>query len=89
MQFQIRLDDSNHVTIDAQLDSGNAGLDEGGPEVVAAVITDKQLSHIQIDDLFDVVAQCFDILTAPAEAPSNPNEDWRDYFRSGKRPPSS
>ena len=86
MQFQIRIDDGNFVTVDASLSNVGQFGGEGVPEVGAAVVTNGKLSDLTQDQLFDVVGQCIDILTAKAADPVQPGPDWRDAFRRGQDP---
>lgn len=85
MQFTFRIDSDNYITYKLSLQNVSNGEFRDGTEVVAAVIADKKLSNIEMDDLLDVAGQLLDHVT-PRHRPTadSPNEDWRDLFRRGE-----
>lgn len=84
MQLKIWIDDDNWLTIDLKLSETRISGSENGPEVIAAFVSDKKLSHIEIDEVFDIAGQAIDHLTAIVDTTPTKNDDWRDKFRRGE-----
>lgn len=79
MQLKIWLDDSNHLTFSLKLSSAVSGGYTDGPEVIAAVVSDSQLSNISEDQLIDLLGQTIDFLTTDQQS-TGPEPDWRTEF---------
>lgn len=82
MQFHIRLNDSNTLTISAQL-SDVPSDNTNGPAVASAVVTNVELSDISTDDFLYTLAESLDIILQPEQEKAAVNEDWREAFRRG------
>lgn len=85
MQFQIRIDDNNHLTIQFSLATAVPGGAEHGPEVASAIITDTELSDITTDDFFDLLGQVVDYFTVDQSPPDKQVADWRAEFLAATR----
>lgn len=75
MQLQFRIDDTNYVTIDLQLQTATLGGPATGPEVLAAVVTDSKLSRLSHDQLLDLVGQVVDYFSRSQEGQKT-SADW-------------
>ena len=85
MQFTIRVDANNHLTVSTILRKSDDPQYADRPELAAATISDKQLSDITENQLFDILGQVIDHFThTDVPAPTGPNEDWRENFRAGQ-----
>lgn len=85
MQFKIWIDENNDFTIDTRILGANDGGLSDDPEVTAALVSESNLTTIDINQAVDVLGQALDHLIAPTVKPG-PSEDWRDKFRKGLDP---
>lgn len=81
MQFQIRINENNYVTINTILQAARSDESTDSPEVTAATITEQKLSDVKLTQLLDVVGQVIDELSAPPPSSEPINDDWRADFR--------
>lgn len=84
MQLQFRIDANNYATFTLKLQSASGQEYGTGPEVIAAVCSDKQLSNIAMDQLLSLVGATLDHVEA-VQQPASPEvtEDWHPGFRRG------
>lgn len=80
MQLKIGLDDNNYITVAIQLQKADDNGPNHGPEIIAATITDTQLSDIGQAELLDIAAQTIGYFEAN-EASQRPAADWAADYR--------
>ncbi len=56
MQLKLWIDDNNQITFDLRLQSSGDNGSQARPELIAAVITDSQLSDIGQDGILDLAS---------------------------------
>ena len=77
MQFQFRTSDGQYVIFDTVIQAINPNDPSAGREVVAASISDAQLSNFAKDEFLSICGDIVDQLTQTAPAPS----ESRDWFK--------
>lgn len=85
MQFQIRINDRNYLTLDVELQAASSDTPDDIPEVVKATVLDAKLSDVREDQLLSVVGQAIDALYAVPEPAPNRDLLWGDDERAAFR----
>ncbi len=75
MQLQFRIDDTNYITVEFQLQSTGADSSSDRPQIIAATVTDTKLSQLKTDDILDLAAQIVDYFSVAPQA-DKPAGDW-------------
>ncbi len=80
MQLKLWIDDNNQITFDLRLQSSGDNGSQARPELIAAVITDSQLSDIGQDGILDLASQVVGYFEAN-DASQRPAADWASEYR--------
>jgi len=86
MQLKIWLDDTNYITIAAQLQAPGSNGYGDSPEIIAATIVDRKLSNIQEDQFFDLTAAILEHFERPQQKGNDGAQaDWRTEWLDATR----
>lgn len=80
MQLEIRIEDTDSITFGLQFQPTDANGSALGPELIAATVTDSQLSNLRQTQVIDIVNQLVGYFEASGEA-QKPAADWAADFR--------